>query len=76
MQRLFHSGHDAYCIVVAAKLLHEERNNMEEIKLILRKATAGGSDGAKYFNLMLKVLAKGGFLPSKVLPTFRGLFNR
>lgn len=76
MQRLSHSGHEAYCVVVAANLLHGGRPDLEEIKLILKKGAARGSDGAKYFELMLKVLAKNGFLMSEVLPIFRDLFNR
>jgi hypothetical protein len=63
-------------VVVAAKLLHGGRPDLEEIKLILQKGAARESDGAKYFELMLKVLAKNGFIMSEVLPIFRDLFNR
>jgi len=62
--------------VDVAKLLHEEHLDMEEIKLILPKAAARGFDGAKYFDLMLKVLVKDGYFPSEVMPTFQGIFNR
>lgn len=62
--------------MVAAKLLHGGKTNLEEIKLILQTTFARGSDGAKYFNLTLKVLDKDGFLLSEVLPIFWDLFNR
>jgi len=49
---------------------------MEEINLILKKAATHGSDVAKYFLLMLKVLAKDSFLTDEVLPIFKDHFDR
>jgi hypothetical protein len=62
--------------VLAAQMLQGDRPDLEEIKLILREATTHGSNGAKYFELMLKVLAKDGFSMDEVLPVFRDFFNR
>jgi len=76
MQRLSQSVHEAYFVVDTARLLHSGCPNLEEIKLILQKVTARGSNGAKYFLLMLKVLVKDGFLPNEVLSTFQDLFTQ
>jgi len=76
IQHISRSGHEAYNVVLAAQMLQGDRPDLEEIKLILKEATSHGSDGAKYFELMLKVLAKGGFLMDEVLLVFSDLFNR
>ena len=49
---------------------------MEEIKLILKEPASHGSDRAKYFELMLKVLTRGGFSMEEILPVFKDLFDR
>ena len=76
MRQFSRSGHEAYSVVLATKMLQGDRPDLEEIKLILREAVTHGSDGAKYFELMLKVLAKDGFSMDEVLRVFRDLFNR
>jgi len=63
-------------VVVAAKLLHSKRHDLDEMKSILHNVVARGYDGAKYFNLILKVLTKDGFSRAEVLPLFQDLFTR
>lgn len=46
MQQISRSGHEAYCVVIAAQLLQERCTNLEEIKLIIKKAQTHGSDGS------------------------------
>jgi len=61
MQQISRSGHAVYNLVSTAQMLQGDLLDLEEIKLILREAFVHGSDGAKYFELMLKVLSSGGF---------------
>lgn len=49
---------------------------MEEIKQVLRAASRHGSDGAKYFLMILDVLAEGGFSVGEVFSVFIDLFDR
>lgn len=76
MQQISRNGHEAYCVLIAAQLLQERCPNLEEIKLILKKAESHGSVGAKYLLLMFKVLAKDGFSMDEVLSDFKDLFER
>lgn len=62
MQHICRSGHKAYTVVLAAQMLQGNRPDLEEIKLIFKEVATYGSDGAKYFELMLKVMANGWFL--------------
>jgi len=76
MQRLAHSGHDVYDVETATQMLQGDHPDLEEIKLILRATAAHGSDGAKYFELMLKLLASGGFSTKEIFHVFKDLFDR
>jgi hypothetical protein len=42
----------------------------------LHEANAHGSDGAKYFLMMIRALSRGGFSPNEVFPVFEDLFER
>lgn len=74
--RLSKSGHAFYSVALATFMLHQVHANLEEIKLILAKAIKHGSDGAMYFNLMLRILANEGFSENEVLSSFQSLFIR
>jgi len=76
MQRLSKSGHASYSVVLATFMLQPIRPNLEGIKLILEKARKRGSNGATYFDLMLKVLVVERFSKNEVFPAFKNLFNR
>ena len=60
----------------ATQMLQRDNPNLGEIKLILKEAVAHKSDSARYFDLILKVLAKEGFSIDEVLPIFTDLFER
>jgi len=57
-------------------MLQQIRPNLEDMKRIFAKAVKHSSDGAKYFQLMLKVLASEKFLENEVFLVFQDLFNR
>jgi hypothetical protein len=76
MRQISHSGNAMYDVASAAQMLQRDNPDLEEINLILREAAAHRSDSAKYFGLILKVLAEESFSLYKVLPVFRDLFER
>jgi len=76
MRQISHSGHGMYGIVSASQMLQLYNRNFGEIKLILKEAIACKSHSAKYFDLILKALAKGGCSIDEILPVFTNLFER
>lgn len=61
MQRLSASGHSTFCVDFATQLFQTPDPNVEEVKWVLGEAAHHGSIGAKYFLIILDVLAEGGF---------------
>jgi len=57
-------------------MLLQPHPNLENIKQIRAKGVKHKSSGAKYFELMLKVLASGGFLEDEFFPAFEDIFVR
>jgi len=76
MQQLSCSGHAVYCVALVSQLFQQRNSELEEIKKNLHKTAIHGSDGAKYFLMMLNVLARGGFPTYEVFPIFKDLFER
>jgi len=76
MQRISHSGHAIFSVATTDKMLQGDRPDLEEIRLVLREAASHVSDGAKYFELMLKILASDGFSMEEVFSLFKDLFDR
>jgi len=76
MRQISHSGHGMYSVASAAQMLQQDNPDLGEIKIILREAVSHGSNNAKYFDLVLKVLDKDGFSMDEVLPVFMDLFHR
>jgi len=56
MQQISWSGHEVYNMVSTTQMLQEDRPDLKEIKIILEEAASHGSNGAKYFSLILKIL--------------------
>jgi hypothetical protein len=65
-----------YGVATTAQMHHGDHPDLEKIRFILRTRVAHGSDGTKYFELMLKVLANGGFLMEEILPASKNLFDQ
>jgi len=63
-------------VATAAQMLQGDHPDLKEIKLILREIAAHTSDGAKYFELILKILSSSGFSMEEIFPVFKDLFNR
>lgn len=61
-------------MVLDAYMLLQPRPNLENIKQFLAKGVKHKSDGAKYFEIMLKVMGNGGFPEDEVFPAFQDLF--
>jgi hypothetical protein len=76
MRQISHSSYAVYSVASAAQMLQGDQPNLDEIKLILRKAAAHGFDRAKYFELMLTVLASNGFSMEEIFSVFKDLFDR
>lgn len=75
MRQISHSWHGMYGVASGAQMLQWDNPNLEDIKLTLREAATHRSDSARYFDLILKVLAEEGFSMDEVLPVFRDLFE-
>lgn len=75
MCQISHSGHGMYGVASTAQMLQRDNLDLEVIKLILREIAAHRSDSARYFDLILKVLAEEGFSMDEALPVFRDLFE-
>ena len=75
MQRLAYSGHASICVILVDSLLLQPQPDLETIKNILAKVVRRKCDGAKYLDIMLEVLATGGFSEEKVFSTFYDLFS-
>jgi len=76
MQRISTSGDAEYSVVLAYQMFQGGRPNLREIKFILQKGAKHGSDGARYFMMMLLVLSKDGSFVEDSFFIFRDLFNR
>jgi len=63
-------------VATTTQMLQGDRPDLEEIRFVFREASSHGSDGAKYFELMLKILGSDGFSMEEVFPVFKDLFNR
>jgi len=74
VQRFSYSGHASVCVVSAAHLLLRPQPDLEAIRDILAKGVKHNSDGAKYLEIILEVLAIEGFLEDRVFPSFSDLF--
>jgi len=74
MQHLSASGHSTLCVSLATQLFQKPYLNMEEVKRVLDVAAHHGSNGAKYFMMILYVLAEGGFSMGSVFSVFIDLF--
>jgi len=76
MRQISHSEHVMFSVASAAQMIPRDNPNLGEIKLILKEAVPHKSGSARYFNLILKVLAKEGFSMDEVLLVFMDLFER
>ena len=76
LKKLSRSGHAEYSVVMASHMFQGGRPDLKEIKFILRKATEHGSDGARYFMMMLLVLSKDGSFVDDAFFIFKDLFER
>jgi len=75
MHKISQSEHAKYSVVLPTQMFQGGRSNLREIKFILRKAAKHGSDGARYFLMMLlsyskmDLLSRMPFLSSKTYST-------
>ncbi|RHN68256.1 hypothetical protein MtrunA17_Chr3g0111911 [Medicago truncatula] len=76
MQQLTLNGHALYFVVKVAQMLDQPHPDLPRIQYVLSSAQLAGSDEAKYFLIMLKVLASEGFVRDRVLSLFHDLFTR
>jgi len=76
LKKLSRSGHAEYSVVMASQMFQGGRPDLKEIKFILRKATKHGSNGARYFMVMLLVLSKDGSFVDDAFLIFKDLFDR
>jgi len=74
MQRLSDRGHPTFCVNLATQLFQQPDPNVEEVRRVLDAIAHHGSNGAKYFLMMLDVLADGGFSVDRVFSVFIDLF--
>jgi hypothetical protein len=70
-QQISCSGHANCSVVFASQLFRQRDPDLEDIKGILCEASDHGSDGAKYFLMMLRALTRGRFSPNEVFSFFR-----
>jgi len=75
MKQLPDSGHSTFCITLASQLFQQPDPDVEEVKRALCAAARHGSDGAKYFLMILDVLDEGGFFVGEVFSVFIDLFD-
>jgi len=74
MQQLSDNGHSIFCIALPSQLFQQPDTDVEEVKRVLRAVARHVSDGAKYFLMILDVLAEGGFSVGGVFSVFIDLF--
>jgi len=74
MQRLSANGHSTFCVALATQLFQNPDLDLEEVRRVLDVATCHGSNGAKYFLMILDVQAEGGFSVGSVFSVFIDLF--
>jgi len=76
MRKLSRSGHAEYSVVLESQLFQSGCPDLKKINFILRKAAKHGSDGARYFMMMLLVLSINGTLVDDAfLIIFKDLFD-
>lgn len=76
MREISHGGFGMYRVASVAQILRRDNPDLGEIKLILKEAVIHRSNCAKYFDLILKVLAEDDFSFDEVFPAFIDLFKR
>jgi hypothetical protein len=76
MRKLSRNGHTKYSVVLTSQMFQGGRPDLKEIKFIMRKAAKHGSNGVRYFMMMLLVLSKDGSFVDDAFFTFKDLFNR
>lgn len=77
MQQLSFSGHATYTVALASQFFQQMVPDLKEIKRILHEATIQGSNGDKYFMMiMLNVQARGRTSTYEFFSVFKDLFER
>jgi hypothetical protein len=74
MQQLSESRHSTFCIALASQLFQQPGPDVEEVRRVLNATARHGSNGDKYFLMILDLLSEGGFLVGRVFSVFIDLF--
>jgi len=75
MQQLLDRGHSTFCIALASQLFEQRDPDIEAIKQILCTAADCGSNGPRYFLMMLNVMVASEFLVYHIFSAFIDIFE-